>query len=75
MEEIITFFVMNDHFGGPSVHCGQILQKIPGKGQTPPPFRHCQDFGCIWTSNPPLIAIDFPVHFFTYIVDGGKDYL
>ena len=29
---------MNDHFGGPSVHCGQILQKNPGKGQSPPPL-------------------------------------
>ena len=29
------FLVMNDHFGGTSVHCGQILQKNPGKGQTP----------------------------------------
>ena len=32
------FWVINDHFGGPSVHCGQILQKNPGKGQSPPPF-------------------------------------
>ena len=32
------FLVMNDHFGGPSVHCGQILQKNPGKGQSPPPL-------------------------------------
>ena len=31
------FMVMNDHFGGPSVHCGQILHKNPGKGQSPPP--------------------------------------
>ena len=34
--EIITFLVMNDHFGGPSVHCRQILQKNPGKGAEPP---------------------------------------
>ena len=32
------FLVINDHFGGPSGHCGQILQKNPGKGQSPPPF-------------------------------------
>ena len=24
------FLVMNDHFGGPSVHCGQILQQNSG---------------------------------------------
>ena len=47
---------MDDHFGGPSVNCGQILQKNPGKGQSPPPFWQCQDFGCICTSNPPLIT-------------------
>ena len=29
------FLVMNNHFGGPSVHCGQILQKNPGKEQSP----------------------------------------
>ena len=29
---------INEHFGGPSVHCGQILQKNPGKGQSPPPL-------------------------------------
>ena len=54
---------------------GQIRQgaRIRGWGSTQ--FWHCQDFGCIWTSNPPLIAIDFPVYFFTYMVDGGKDYL
>ena len=26
----------NEQFGGPSVHCGQILQKNPWKGQNPP---------------------------------------
>ena len=42
------FWVINDHFGGPSGHCGQILQKNPGKGQSPPPpFWQCQDFGNI----------------------------
>ena len=34
------FWVINDHFGGPSVHCGQILQ--------------CQHFGNIWSPNPSL---------------------
>ena len=27
------FLVMNDHFGGPSVHCRQILQKNPGNAR------------------------------------------
>ena len=30
--------MINDHFGEPSVYCGQILQKNPGKVQSPPPF-------------------------------------
>ena len=33
--------------------CGQILQKNPGKGQTPP-SRHCQDFGNLWFGIPSL---------------------
>ena len=28
--------MINDHFGGPSVHSAQILRKNPGTGQTPP---------------------------------------
>ena len=32
------FLVMNDHFGGPTVHCGQILQKILARGRPPTPF-------------------------------------
>ena len=31
-----NFWGINEHFGGSSVHCGQILQKNPGKGQSPP---------------------------------------
>ena len=34
------FLVINDHSGGPSVHCGQIPR---------PPFWQCWDFGNIWT--------------------------
>ena len=30
------FLVMNDHFGGSSVHCGQILQKLLARGRAPP---------------------------------------
>ena len=46
------FLVMNDHFGGSSVHCGQILQKILARGRAPP-FWQCQDFGCIQSSEIP----------------------
>ena len=28
--EISLFWGINEHFGGPSVHCGQILQQNPG---------------------------------------------
>ena len=31
------FFVINDHLWGPSVHCGQILQKNYSRGQTQGP--------------------------------------
>ena len=50
------FWGINEYSGGPSVHCGQILQKNPGKGQSPPspPFWQFQDFGRICTLNPPL---------------------
>ena len=50
-------FVINFHFGGPSVDCGQILQKNPGKGQTttPPPSWQCQDFGNIWSPPTPSL--------------------
>ena len=34
----LMLMLINDHFGGPSVHCGQILQKNPGKGQSSPPL-------------------------------------
>ena len=35
---------------------GQIHQKNPGMGQTPPPFWQCQDFGSACYSNPSLSA-------------------
>ena len=48
-------FIIVHHFEGPSGHCGQILQKNPGKGQSPPPpFWPCQHFGCICSPNPSL---------------------
>ena len=45
------FWVINDHFGEPSVPCGQILQKILARGRAPP-LLQCQDFGNIWSPNP-----------------------
>ena len=46
------FWGINEHFGGSSVHCGQILQKILARGRAPP-FWQCQDFGYMWSPNPP----------------------
>ena len=44
---------MNDHFGGPSVHCGQILQKK--SEQSPPPLLwQCQHFWNICSPNSSL---------------------
>ena len=45
------FLLINDHFKGPSVHCGQILQNNTGKGQSPPPFLAMPGF---WEHLEPL---------------------
>ena len=34
--------------------CGPILHKNPGKGQTPPPFQQCLDFGSFCSGIPSL---------------------
>ena len=48
--------MINDHFGGPSVHSAQILRKNPGTGQTPLSVWQCQDFGIICSPNPSLLG-------------------
>ena len=53
------FLVMNDHFGGPSVHCGQILQKNPGKGQSPPPFLAMPGFWVHMDQQPTPNSLSF----------------
>ena len=42
--------------------CGQILQKNPGMGQTPPPSRQCLYFGNFEPGNP---SLKVPEHFWT----------
>ena len=42
-----------DHFGGHSVHCGQIVQKNPCKGQTPL-YGNARILGTFGPPSPPL---------------------
>ena len=72
-----NFWVINDHFGGTSVHCGQILQKNPDKGQSLPPFWHCQYFGNIWSPNPSLSNRMFSTWYIITLmsVESTKDFV